>query len=351
MNILQVSPGYLPAIGGVEEHVRNISERLAAGHEVTVFTADPSGKLPREEKVNGVLVKRFNSFSPGNAYHISLDMLKELRQAKFEIVHGHNYHAFPLFFSRYAQKRRFIVTPHYHGQGATLTRNTLLRMYKPLGKKIFREAHNVIAVSNYERGLVLKDFKIDADKIITIPNGLELAKFKKLKRASKDRQTILYVGRLEEYKGVQYTIRALPLLNENIRLEIVGSGPYKESLLGLARKLGAEHRVDFYQSLSQDELLHRYAEADIFVQLSRYEAYGITVAEALAAGTPCIVADATALSEWIDNKNCAGINYPIDINTLVKLINESIGRDVYDIKLWDWDEVTAELLKIYSGEL
>jgi len=46
MKILQVSPGYFPAVGGVEEHVRNISERLAREHEVTVFATDPSGKLP-----------------------------------------------------------------------------------------------------------------------------------------------------------------------------------------------------------------------------------------------------------------------------------------------------------------
>jgi hypothetical protein len=46
MKILQVCPKYFPSIGGVEEHVKNISERLAKKHEVTVFTCDPLGKLP-----------------------------------------------------------------------------------------------------------------------------------------------------------------------------------------------------------------------------------------------------------------------------------------------------------------
>ena len=48
MRILQVCLGYFPAIGEVEQHVRNISERLAREHEVTVFAADPSGRLPKE---------------------------------------------------------------------------------------------------------------------------------------------------------------------------------------------------------------------------------------------------------------------------------------------------------------
>ena len=60
MKVLQLCPLYFPFVGGSEEHVRNMSERLAKSHEVTVFTTDTSG-LPNEEEVNGVLVRRFKS--------------------------------------------------------------------------------------------------------------------------------------------------------------------------------------------------------------------------------------------------------------------------------------------------
>jgi len=130
MRILQVCPKYYPAIGGVEEHVKNISERLAKEHEVTAFACDPSGKLPRQEKINGVLVKRFNSFSPGDAYHISFEMARELRKCEFDIVHGHNYHALPLYFVRNARARRFILTAHYHRIGHTLVRNFFTNLSK-----------------------------------------------------------------------------------------------------------------------------------------------------------------------------------------------------------------------------
>lgn len=79
MKILQVCPKYFPSIGGVEQHVRNISERLAREYEVTVFATDPSGELPKEETINGVLVRRFKSFSPSGAYHVSFEMLREFR--------------------------------------------------------------------------------------------------------------------------------------------------------------------------------------------------------------------------------------------------------------------------------
>jgi glycosyltransferase involved in cell wall biosynthesis len=350
MRILQVLPRYLPVLGGVEEHVRNISERLAHQHEVTVFTTDPSGRLPREEIINGVLVRRFRGVSPQNAYHISIAMLRELQKSEFDVVHGHNYHAFPVFFSRYASKKRFIVTPHYHGHGSSLLRDYLIKLYKPLGKKIFQEADRVIAVSNYEKALLMRDFTINGD-IAVIPNGIDLAEFKGIDRFRKKddaQRTILYVGRLDEYKGIQYVVQALPLLADDIHLEIVGNGPYKGHVEGIIRELGLENRVEFYQDLAREELLARYAGADLFVLMSRFEAFGITVGEALASKTPCIVANTSALSEWIDGRNCRGIDYPINVDHLADLIKQTIGHRVGEVKLWDWDRVAEEIVKIYD---
>lgn len=349
MKILQVSPGYFPSIGGVEEHVRNISERLAQEHKVTVFATDPSGELPKEEIINGVLVRRFKSFSPQNAYHMSFNMLRELKRSEFDIVHGHNYHAFPLFFSRNAMKKRFVVTPYYHGHGSTALRDLLIRMYKPFGQKSLQEADKVIALSNYEKDLLIRIFNMDSDKIVVIPSGINLDEFKGLKMTRGEPKTILYVGRLEEYKGVQHIIHALPLLDAGFRLEIVGNGPYKEHLIGLSRKLGLEERIAFYQDLPREELINRYAAAGLLVLLSRYESFAIVVAEALASKTPCLVANTSALQEWVDNENCFGIDYPIVTDKLARLIDEVFGREVGEAKLWDWDDVVAETSRIYKG--
>jgi len=348
MNILQVCPKYFPAIGGVEEHVKNVSERLAKEYEVTVFACDPSGKLPKREEINGVLVKRFKSFSPSDAYHISFEMARELRKSEFDIVHGHNYHAFPLYFSRYAKTRKFVVTPHYHGHGHTPVRDLLIRLYKPFGKKIFENADGIIAVSNYEKGLLIKDFGIDEDKISVIPNGVDLSEFSNSERIQKEPPTILYVGRLEEYKGVQHIIQALPLLDKGLRLQIVGKGPYKGRLVKLIDRLGLNARVSFYQDLPRQELLTMYTKAGVFVLLSQHEAFSIVVAEALAAKTPCIVANTSALKQWVDNKSSFGIDYPVNSDKLAELINKVAGKKVGDAKLWDWDEVTQQIAKLYQ---
>ena len=351
MRILQVCPKYYPCIGGNEEYVKNISERLAKKHEVTVFAGDPSGKLPREEKINGVLVRRFKSFSPGNAYHISLGMARELKKSEFDIVHGHNYHALPLYFSRNAKSKRFIVNPYYHVYGITPLRDFLIKVYKQFGKVIFEQADRIIALSEYEKHLLLNDFNINDDKISVIPNGVDLAGFGNLGGISRDSKGILCVSRLEEYKEVQHIIKALPLLGEDFHLEIVGKGPYKAKLLALIDKFQLNNRVKFYQDLPRQELYKMYARAGVFVSLSQHEAPCIAVYEALAAKTPCIVANTSALSEWIVNKNYFGVDYPVDNVKLAELITKVIGTEVGDVKLLDWDDVVAETLKVYEDDV
>lgn len=351
MKIVQVSQGYYPSIGGVEEHVRNISERLAREHQVVVFAGGYSGNLPGEEEINGVLVRRFRSFSPNDAYHVSFEMARELKSREFDIVHGHNYHALLLYSCRYAKAKKFVVTPHYHGHGHTRFRDFLIKLYKPFGKRVFEDASRVIAVSSYEKELLKKDFGIDESKISFIPNGLNLAEFGNLEKVARNPRTILYIGRLEEYKGVQYIIQTLPLLNQDFRLQVVGKGAYKRKLLELVDKLGLNERVSFYQDLPREELVRMYAGAGVFVLLSRCEAYSIVVGEALAAGVPCIVAKMMALKEWVNGKNCFGIDYPVDNNRLAELINRSSEVRVTGVKLWDWDEVARQISELYQEQL
>ncbi len=348
MRILHVCNDYYPALGGIGVYVSNLCERLAVEHNVTVFSADCSVILPREEERNGVLVRRFPSFSPGNAYYFSFEMLRELSKSQFDIVHGHNYHAFPLFLSKYARKGKFIVSPHYHRHGTTSFRDILIRLYKPVGRTVFRDADRVIAASNYEKNLLIEDFDIDPDKAAVIPHGVNLADFRSLKKEVHDHKTILCVARLERFKGVQYIIQALPLLDEGIRLEIVGEGKYKRELIRLAAELGVEHRIGFYQPLYGKELLARYASADLFALLSEHENFGMVVAEARAAQLPCIVASKSALAEWVDNDSCFGIECPASCHQLAALIHRVIGSKVGDVKLRNWEDVAAETVRVYG---
>ena len=358
MKIAQVCPNYYPYIGGVEIAVEEISRRLVKrGIETTVLTTDPSGLLQREEIIDQVVVRRFKSWAPGEAFYFSSDLKNHLRKnsKEYDIVHAHSYAAFPALYAAQAKNEaRLVFNPHYHGTGHTFLRRILHLPYRLLGRRIFKAADKLVFVSQYEKNLASRHFKIDVEKSTVIPNGLNLEEFMNLKHSKKQStnngtRELLFVGRLEEYKGVQYIMKALPQLEQGTSLSVVGKGPFKKNLIQLATKLNIADRLTFYQDLPREELLQKYADADVFILLSKREAYGISVAEALCAKTPCIVANTSALTEWIDGENCFGIDYPINITRLVGLIDSVCGRRANRSGILDWDEVAERLVAVYKS--
>ena len=358
MRILQVYMGpYLADRGGgVSVYVRNISERLARRHDVTVFATNPGG-LPRFEVVNGVKVERFKRFAPSGAYFFSLNMLLRLRKAEFDVVHGHCYNAFPMHFSALAKRRRFVVSTHFGGGGGSPFRNSVIRLLKPLGKRSLIKADKIVAVSAFEKAFLVEKFKLDPSKIVVIPCGVNISEFKTLRKHKRDYRSILHVSsRLDSYKGARYLIEALPKLGDDVILEIVGEGTARKTLEIHAKKLGVGDRVRFYPYLPQKELFRKYVDADLFVLLSPYESYSMVVAESLAAGTPCIVAETSALSEWVDNETCFGVHFPVHISELTKLMTIILENKVdqdkmkkwIGTKILDWDDVAKRLEGVYD---
>jgi glycosyltransferase involved in cell wall biosynthesis len=351
VKIAVVCPRYYPHVGGVQASVKEVSERLVKwGLDVEVLTTDPTHELLSEENINGVRVKRFRSCAPGEAYYVSRDLKSYLMHSRYDVVDAHNYHAFPALYAAEAKTtNRLVFTPTYHGTGHTFFRSLLHRAYRPIGRKIFRASDIVICRSRDEIRHVTSDFDV-AKKIVLIPNGISSAEFVGLKKTVDPSCTkILCVARLERYKGIQYVIQAVSRIRGKATLDIVGVGPYGNNLVRLASKLGISDRITFRSNLNRRDLLSLYACANVLVLLSKYEAFGIVVAEALAAGTRCIVAQVPGLGHWIDERNVFGIPYPIDLNRLAEMMVEVGEKQADDVRLYDWEDIASETRKIYTG--
>ncbi|WP_129115814.1 glycosyltransferase family 4 protein [Halegenticoccus tardaugens] len=383
MRILLVTSRYPPYTGGVERHVSAVAERLVArGHEVTVRTADATvarggTRTPaRRERRNGARVVRHRSVTPGGAFHVAPGVLPAVRRADADVVHAHNYHSLPLLLAALGSSARvrggssatFVATPHYHGASASRFRNRLLRAYRPIGGRALRGADAVVAVGDRERRALARDFGVAAE---VIPNGLDVERFAEATpappatHAARDRPYLLCVGRLEAYKGVQHAIRALPRLEH--ALLVAGTGPAESDLRRVAREVGVEDRVRFLGYVPDDELPGLYAGAEAFVALSAFEAYGMTVAEALAAGTPCVVRQAGALGDWAARDDCVGVEFDGDgdasaidaggggggdgnarpADAVAAGVAEAVGRRAPSEPLPTWDEAVDALEALY----
>ncbi|MFD1633869.1 glycosyltransferase family 4 protein [Haloplanus ruber] len=346
MRILFVTHRYPPHTGGIETHVQEIATRLAdRGHDVTVFSADASSDALSECTDDGVRVRRFRSVSIGGAFYVAPQMALAVRRADVDVVHAHNYHALPLFFAALgATDERFVVTTHYHGESASGFRDVLLSVYRPFGRWAIRQADELIAVSEWEQERLLADFGIDAT---VIPNGVAVERFANAEPEGRKHPYLLCVGRLKEYKGVQHVIRALPELPE-YDLVVAGSGPFRDELEQIAREEGVADRVDFLGYVGEERLPKLYAGADVYVTMSEFEAYGMTVAESIAACTPVVIREAGALTDWLDLDGTINITHPHS-SALTNALEAAINGTCPDSHaVLDWDTVCEKLIKLYQ---
>jgi glycosyltransferase involved in cell wall biosynthesis len=262
-----------------------------------------------------------------------------------------------MHFSVLAKKKRFIVSTHFHGVGHSVFRDSLMKLLKPFGKQTLIKADKIIAVSKYEKKLLMEQFGLDPAKVVVIPCGVDFSEFEGLKRRKRGFRSVLYVGNLVGYKGVQFLVEVLPKLPRDVILEIVGKGSLKPFLVKRAKELDVSHRVRFFENLPRRKLLQMFVDADVFVLLSKYEAYSMAVAEALVAGTPCIVANASALSEWIDGMTCFSVDYPIRLDKLAEsicyvlengVVGEVVSSKWIGSKILDWDDVVERINEVYQ---
>ena len=123
--------------------------------------------------------------------------------------------------------------------------------------------------------------------------------------------------------------------------------------MGLANQMNLLKYITWTSGLSDQMLMERIKKSHLLLLLSNSEAYGIIVAESLALGTPVLVAKKAALSEFLGEPGCFGVDYPPDptvvANTIVNLCKSEIRVGPFTDKIRTWDKVAEEYEKLYKG--
>jgi glycosyltransferase involved in cell wall biosynthesis len=300
MRIAFVTPRYPPLIGGVEKHVERIAQRaLARGHQVRVLTQNVEGDLPDRELLDSVPVQRLPLLFRSEHYAISPQLAAALRGATrwADVIHTHNYHGLPAAIAAGFRPATMVFTPHYHGTAATPFRRALHKPYRLVGAATMRRARRVICVSRREAELLTGDFPWSADRVSVIHNGVDVDEIRAARPFPVDGRVLLSAGRLEAYKGVDRTIRALADLGAEWSLRITGDGPARPELEALTRSLKLDDRVEFLGQVSLTDLHRWFRTASAYVTMSRIEAMPLTPLEVLAAGVPVVASTIDAHRE------------------------------------------------------
>lgn len=332
------------------------------GHEVALAGPAGRGKLPQ----NGYtyhLGSTFRFLTPGDGALINVSpfiasaVRKFLSQREFDVIHLHE--PFLPFigpsFLRWGKGLK-IGTFHTWREGPHLA----YLCFWPLIKYWNRKLDGRIAVSEWSRKTVGRYF---AGDYRIIPNGVNLKRFAcetpPPAHLADDRPTILFVGRIESRKGLPHLFNAYKMVKQqepSLRLVVVGEGGLKEQYQKLTQSLGLED-VLFEGFVSPEALPGYYHRADMFCSSSTVnEAFGITLLEAMAAGTPLIAT--TINTSTVGEHGKTGLLVePKDEEALARAIMQLLTDKALAARLgaaaqeraatFDWRNVAEQLLAYY----
>lgn len=141
---------------------------------------------------------------------------------------------------------------------------------------------------------------------IVIENGIDCKAFKTSGKKNDDIFRVVQIGRLNGYvKGQNIMLKAFKKLMDygiqNVHLDFIGEGADKGRMIGLAERLNITDHISILGAKDRQYLYEHLHEYDLLVQPSRFEGFGLTVAEAMAAKVPVLVSDIEGPMEIIDN--------------------------------------------------
>ncbi len=292
-----------PEAGGAEIHAHEIFGRLAErGHEVRAIVSGWTG-APRSTLIDNIAFLRVGG-RYSYAYRAPVAAQRLLRQWQADVI-VEDINKVPLFTPCWTRYPVVPLVPHLFG--TTVFRETNLAMGSIVWTSermiprvyrncLFQAISRSTATDLNERG-------VPGEAVSVIPPGIDHEYYcpdQETQRANVP--TILYVGRLKRYKGIDVLIKALAKLRDrqvDAQLVIAGRGNDRYRLEGLTKSLDLQDRVDFVGYIDEVEKLHRLRSAWVLAYPSPKEGWGITVVEASACGTPVIASDSPGLRESV----------------------------------------------------
>lgn len=203
-------------------------------------------------------------------------------------------------------------------------------------KEMYDLSDRIISVTEYMKNFLVKEYKIDAEKIDVVPNGICFDKYKLIYQEDKlklrnelglnaDEIVILFAGRLDQAKGVFFLLEAFVeacKFNDKLRLIIAGQGKFQECMKNYQAFYG---RITFTGFINQSQLEKFMQIADIGIAPSVYDHCPYSILEMVANRIPLILSEVDGLTEILDNKQCFFIKPEISVEGDISFNKEKLA--------------------------
>lgn len=292
-----------PEAGGAELHLEEILlEAVRRGGEVTWLASGFAGAAP-ESHHRGMRVMRRGSWWNFNVVAPRV-LATELASPAPDLV-IEDINKVPCMTPWGARAPVGVIVPHLFGSTAFREADALTAAYvvalEALIPFVYRRSA-FLAISDSTRDDLVRR-GIPAARVTVVHCGLDHGSYRRDPTVAKSaRPTVLFVGRLRRYKGLDGVLRAWPRVlarRADARLVVVGDGPYRRELERRARRAGVAGSLEFRGFAAREAKVRAMQEAWALVQPSPKEGWGLTVVEAGACGTAVVASDAPGLRDSV----------------------------------------------------
>lgn len=386
MNLCFTSHRYAPQVGGYENQIKLLAEKLSRFFPVKVVTFNLTNS-PAAESLNNVEVCRVTPQLVFFRVPFSATYVKKLSEMDFDLLHAHGFvpvvSDLSVVYAK-SKNKTAVYTHHFDGnvQDAKAW-NILAETYnKTVARFSFHYADAIVATtkSYAETSSALKPH---LGKVQVIPCFVDCDRFKpqpssqvvKLRRQLRldGKKTVLFVGRIVPYKGLEYLIKAMEHAKneqgEELNLLLVGGeegknitnkSEYYQQLLHLAEKSSIRENIHFLGRVKNSQIATYYSLADVVAlpSVMRGEAFGSVLLEALACGTPVVASCIPGVKDVLKGNSSAGSYVPPkDSRALSEALVKTAHRKkdaTEDCRQFAFDnyrieKIVQDYIKLYSS--
>lgn len=382
------APGSVKDAGGMNVYIRELARELGRSQfTVDIFTRRthpdqpeivylaPRVRVIHVEAGPAAPVSKHDLYPYLSAFTRHIEDFASREQHAYDLLHSH------YWLSGVAAQR---LARRWHVPHVTMfhTLAHLKQLANPadveptlrleMERQLIQHVDRIIAPTCDEYTQIVRHCGATSSQVEIIPCGVDLSRFVPCDRQQArtrlglraDQPVLLFVGRLDPFKGPDLLLKAAAMMQQQAQVVIVGGNaagdPEIEQLRRLACELDIQQRVHFLGARSQEELPAIYSAADVTVVPSYHESFGMAAVESLACGTPVVATRAGGLMTVIRHgetgylvPRCPGFF----AERLDSLLGDSASLDAMraaarpSILQYSWQSVAALMGAVYEDEL
>ena len=357
--------------GGINRNILESSRILGdLGNEVTIYHPSVSENKDRHisNSVKVIQLPETALSPPLNASRRVLrHLISEIENSDHQIIHFHSHmnllsHGAINLTRRKLKNLPIVFSPHFDISLST----KWLRSFFPLfnltaGKRSLGKVDHIVFNSEFEKIAYEKSVGKTRNSSIIAP-GIDWDPIAR-DRVWDNEIVLMFCGHAIKRKRPDRFVSLISELYKlgqkdaiKVRGKFASEGPEKFACMNMAEELGISDQIEWLPFLPREVMIREISSADYFVLLSDSEAYGISVAEAISLGTPAIISNNTALTEFSSNRGVILLDNPDDMVSnargIISLRSKGTRVEITaETNIVTWDEMGGKLSNLYEDTI